>query len=79
MLDGPEVENTKVPPELKNAYSSLVSEIDKVSTSGSVANQIYKAYQLDDLKKTLLEEITQDVSLSSFNGKVEKMIKSNIY
>jgi hypothetical protein len=79
MLDGPEVENSKVPPELRNAYSSLISEIGKVSNSGSVANQIYNAYQLDDLKKTLLKEINQGIDLSSFNGKVEKMIKSNIH
>lgn len=79
MLDGPEVENSKVPPELRDAYSSLISEIGKVSNSGSVANQIYKAYQLDDLKKTLLEEINQGIDLGSFNGKVEKMIKSNIH
>jgi hypothetical protein len=30
MLDGPEVENTKVPPELKDAYSTLLSEIGNV-------------------------------------------------
>lgn len=79
MLDGPEVENSKVPPELRNAYSSLVSEIGKVSTAGSVANQLYKAYQLEDLKQSLLKELAQSVTIQSFTGKVDKAIKANIH
>lgn len=79
MLDGPEVENSKVPPRLKKAYSSLISEIGQISTAGSVANQIYKTYQLEDLKQMLLKEMTQDINLGSFNNKIDEMIHSNIH
>ena len=44
MLDGPEVEHASVDENLKTAYSSLISQIGDVSTAGSVAHQIYKAY-----------------------------------
>jgi len=44
MLDGPEVEHASIDPALKTAYSALISQIGSVSTAGSVANQIYKAY-----------------------------------
>ena len=57
MFDGPEVESSLIDKNLKSAYAALVSQIGSIHTAGSVANQIYKAYQLDDLKESLTKEI----------------------
>ena len=42
---------------LKTAYSSLINQIGDVYTAGSVAHQIYNAYQLDKLKESLSKEL----------------------
>ena len=57
MLDGPEVEHKSIDPQLKTAYSSLINQIGSVSQAGSMAQQIYQAYQLDELKKSLIENL----------------------
>ena len=67
MLNGPEVEYASIDPALKTAYSALISQIGSVSTAGSVANQIYKAYQLDELKAGLVKEIEVKNNAESFN------------
>ena len=80
MMDGPEVENSllKVAPELKNAYSSLISEIGDLKDGNSVAAQIYRAYELDKLKDGLLEsmqiESNGKVYAESFKPRVKSMI-----
>lgn len=79
MLDGPEVENTKVPPELKDAYSTLLSEIGNVQQKGSVANQLYQAYQLDKLKEGLLQELTNLIDANALTSKARSMINLNIH
>ena len=83
MLDGPEVEYASIDPALKTAYSALISQIGSVSTAGSVANQIYKAYQLDELKAGLVKEIevkNKRIYAKQVKPKVNQMIskgKSN--
>lgn len=85
MMDGPEVENSigKLTPELKNAYSSLVAQIGDLETAGSVASQIYKGYELDKLKKTLVEEMKIEsngrIYADSFKPKVKSMISKDIH
>lgn len=83
MLDGPEVEKqTTMNPELKNAYSALVSQIGSIQTEGSVANQIYKAYQLDELKEGLLKEMVvrnNRIYAKDMKPKVKSMISKNIH
>lgn len=64
MLDGPEVEAQGVDPALKDAYRDLISQIGEVQQSGSMANQIYKVYQLDKLKEAILG------SLEISNGRI---------
>ena len=77
MFDGPEVEAQGIDPNLKDAYKKLVSQIGDIQQLGSVANQIYKAYQLDSLKNIILE------SLEMKNGhiyakKIKPKIRSSI-
>lgn len=82
MLDGPEVEHASIDPALKSAYSALISQIGSVSTAGSVANQIYKAYQLDDLKAGLVKEIevkNKRIYAKQAKPKVNQMISKNIH
>ena len=82
MLDGPEVEHASIDPALKNAYSALISQIGSVSTAGSVANQIYKAYQLDNLKAGLVKEIevkNNRIYAKQTKPKVNQMISKNIH
>ena len=82
MLDGPEVEHASIDPALKSAYSALISQIGSVSTAGSVANQIYKAYQLDDLKAELVKEIevkNKRIYAKQTKPKVNQMISKNIH
>lgn len=64
MFDGPNVEAAGIDPQLKDAYKELVSQIGTVQQAGSVANQIYNAYQLDELKQSLLK------SLQVTNGRI---------
>lgn len=82
MLDGPEVEHASIDPALKTAYSALISQIGSVSTAGSVANQIYKAYQLDELKAGLVKEIevkNKRIYAKQVKPKVNQMISKNIH
>ena len=82
MLDGPEVEYASIDPALKTAYSALISQIGSVSTAGSVANQIYKAYQLDELKAGLIKEIevkNKRIYAEQVKPKVNQMISKNIH
>ena len=82
MLDGPEVEYASIDPALKTAYSALISQIGSVSTAGSVANQIYKAYQLDELKAGLVKEIevkNKRIYAKQVKPKVNQMISKNIH
>ena len=82
MLDGPEVEHASIDPALKSAYSALISQIGSVSTAGSVANQIYRAYQLDDLKASLVKEIevnNKRIYAKQAKPKVNQMISKNIH
>ena len=82
MLDGPEVEHESIDPALKTAYSALVAQIGSINTAGSMAQQIYKAYQLDDLKEKLIEgmiPVTSKLDGNSFKSKVDQMIKKDIH
>lgn len=82
MLDGPEVEHSSVDPVLKNAYSILVNQIGSVSSVGSVAQQIYKTYQLDDLKKNLLKDMkvkNGKIYANDFRPKAKKMVSKQIH
>lgn len=82
MLDGPEVEHASIDPELRSAYSALVSQIGSVNTAGSVANQIYKAYQLDDLKEKLVKEVevkNNKIYAKDMKPKVKGMITKNVH
>ena len=82
MLDGPEVEYASIDPALKSAYTALINQIGSVSTEGSVANQIYKAYQLDDLKANLIKEMevkNKRIYAKQMKPKVKQMISKNIH
>lgn len=81
MLNGPEVEYKMIDPSLKNAYSELVNQIGSVYTEGSVAQQIYKAYELDKLKEVLTEgmEPTKKLKANSFKSKAKKMTSKRIH
>ena len=81
MLDGAELESGigVTSPELKNAYKGLISEIGNIKTEGSLANQLYHAYELDKLKDGLIEEISQNINFNSLKGKVRAKVDSNIY
>lgn len=79
MLDGPEVENVKIPQELRDAYSSLIAEIGTIQQSGSVANQLYQVYQLDKLKDTLLQELSSSIDMNALTDKAKSMISLNIH
>jgi hypothetical protein len=77
MLDGPEVEHASVDKNLKTAYSSLISQIGNVSTAGSVAHQIYNAYQLDSLKENLSKEVKikdNKIYANDIRPKVKKIV-----
>jgi hypothetical protein len=77
MLDGPEVEHASVDENLKTAYSSLISQIGEVSTAGSVAHQIYNAYQLDKLKESLSKEVKvkdNKIYANDIRPKVKKIV-----
>lgn len=82
MLDGPEVEHASVDENLKTAYSSLISQIGDVSTAGSVAHQIYKAYQLDSLKESLSKEVKvkdNKIYANDIRPKVKKIVSKQIH
>ena len=82
MLDGPEVESQKIDPQLRDAYKELVSQIGDVQTAGSVANQIYNAYQLDELKRVLIESISANPSKINGNtlkAKAKTSVSKNIH
>lgn len=82
MLDGPEVEGNLIDPELKNAYKQLVNQIGDIQTEGSFANQIYRIYQLDNLKQSLLQEINNTdkaIYAKQLKPKVKDMISSQIH
>lgn len=82
MLDGPEVEANAIDPQLKDAYAALVSQIGKVQTAGSVANQIYEAYQLDELKKGLMESLqinSRGINESFIREKTKTLVSKNIH
>lgn len=79
MLNGPEVELNIIPSELKDAYTSLISEIGNMSQAGSIANQLYKAYQLEELKESLAKEITEAIDVRTLRGAADKKIKTNLH
>lgn len=83
MLDGPEVEHkTSMDPNLKDAYKALLSQIGEIQTEGSLANQIYKAYQLDELKNSLINEMqirNKKIYAKDFKPKVKEMISKDIH
>lgn len=82
MLDGPEVEHNLVDPNLKNAYKSLVSQIGDVQTAGSLANEIYKIYQLDKLRDGILENLEVNggkILSEKIQSKAKSMVSHNIY
>jgi hypothetical protein len=59
-----------------------VSQIGKVQTAGSVANQIYEAYQLDELKKGLMESLQIDsrgINESFIHEKAKRQVSKNIH
>ena len=58
MLDGPELETLKIDPSLRDAYKELLNFVGKIGQQGSIAQQIYQAYELDKIKEALIEEIT---------------------
>ena len=77
MLDGPEVEHASIDENLKTAYSSLINQIGDVYTAGSVAHQIYNAYQLDKLKESLSKELKvkdNKIYANDIRPKVKKMV-----
>lgn len=47
-------------PNAKNAYMQLINAIGKVQQSGSLANQLYSIYQLDELKNYLIQSMTKN-------------------
>ena len=82
MFDGPEVEGSFIDKNLKSAYAALVSQIGSIHTEGSVANQIYKAYQLDDLKESLTKEIevkNKKIYAKQAKPKVTSLISQSIH
>lgn len=82
MLDGPEVENgiIKDYAHLKDAYSSLVNYIGKIEDKGSVAKRIYDIYQIDELKKMMIETIKDEgINMDTFKGKTQAMINKRIH
>ena len=83
MLDGPEVEHkASMDPNLKDAYKALLSQIGEIQIEGSLANQIYKAYQLDELKNSLINEMqirNKKIYTKDFKPKVKEMISKDIH
>lgn len=82
MFDGPEVEASGVDPQLKDAYKVLISQIGTVQQAGSVANQIYNAYQLGKLKTSLMEslQVTNGrIYASEIKPKVRQIVSKNIH
>lgn len=86
MFDGPELESKqlKQSPELKNAYKDLVEHIGNINQAGSVAQQIYKAYGLDEIKSNLVEQLTASITNSKayardFKPKVKNMISKDVH
>lgn len=82
MFDGPEVESSLIDKNLKSAYAALIDQIGSIRTEGSVANQIYKAYQLDDLKESLTKEIevkNKKIYAKQAKPKVTSLISQSIH
>ena len=82
MFDGPEVEASSIDPQLKNAYKALISQIGTIQQAGSVANQIYNAYQLGELKTNLMEslQITNGrIYASEIKPKVRQIVSKDIH
>lgn len=83
MLNGPEVEDIKkMDPKLKNAYSSLINYIGDIQQQGSFAQQIYKAYGLDELKQQLIQSVQINetkLKASNFKPKVKSMIEKQLH
>ena len=82
MFDGPEVESSLIDKNLKSAYAALINQIGSIHTEGSVANQIYKAYQLDDLKESLTKEIevkNKKIYAKQAKPKVTSLISQSIH
>lgn len=81
MLDGPEVEaaGLKDDPALKEAYKDLVNYIGDIHTKGSMANQIYKAYQLDELKQNLIKQAKTQFNKKEMTKKATKDITKSIH
>ena len=70
----PELEGT-ANPNAKNAYMQLINAIGKVQQSGSLANQLYSIYHLDELKTYLVQSMTKNDK----PGRADKKgLKSNI-
>lgn len=82
MFDGPKVEASGVDPQLKDAYKALISQIGTVQQAGSVANQIYNAYQLGELKTSLMEslQVTNGrIYASEIKPKVSQIVSKDIH
>ena len=70
MLDGPEVEANAIDDNLKYAYKDLLNHMGNVGQKGSLADQIYKLYNIEaiadgiigQLKGSTLEEHKSDLS-----------------
>lgn len=78
MLKGPEVEAAGIDPKLKSAYESLLGAIGSVKTEGSIANQIYNAYGLENLKNIIVESISGSWGKKNLARQTKKAIKTGI-
>ena len=81
MFDDPQVESSFINNDLKSAYIALINQIGSVHTEGTVANQIYRAYQLDELKESLTREIkikNKRIYAKQVKPKVTSLISSSI-
>lgn len=72
MLDGPEMENTRIEGDYKNAYQQLLDAVGKVSDSDSLSRQLYGIYQLDDIKKVILEEMSGAATKKEKKSQISK-------
>ena len=82
MLNGPEVEHASIDENLKGAYAALLDHIGSIQNAGDMANQIYRAYQLDELKEELLKTLKTDngkIDGRAIKPKVKSMITKNIH
>jgi len=72
----PELRN-QMPPEMQDAYSSLLNMIGTVQQQGSLANQLSNIYKLDDIKQFLTNEIANKNQFS-YKG-LDGLVKKNFH